>query len=124
MFVGKFLVGFDGVGADAEDGDIFGLKLGVVVAEVASFFCAAGGVVAGVEVEDDGLAFEVAEGDLVALAVGEGEVGGSVADVYCHSVLFLLNSSWVSSLEVFYKNDIDCLTGRCGDLSLPRILEQ
>ncbi len=52
-------MGFDGVDADAEDGGVEFFELGVVVAEGTGFLGAAGGIVLGIEEEDDEAAFEV-----------------------------------------------------------------
>jgi hypothetical protein len=73
-------VALDGVGADAEE-EGFLFDLGPGVAEGAGLGGASGGVVFGVEVQDDFLAAEVAEGEggvrwVAAADDGGGEVGG------------------------------------------------
>ena len=73
-------VALDGVWADAEEEGFLG-DLGPGVAEGAGLGGAAGGVVFGVEVEDDFLAAKVAEGEggfsfVAAADDGGGEVGG------------------------------------------------
>ena len=59
-FVDEFLMAGGGVDADAEDFG-FGGDGGPAVAKGAGLFGAAGGVVFGIEVEDDGVAFEAFE---------------------------------------------------------------
>jgi hypothetical protein len=84
IFRGEGLVGDFVVEADAEDGDAFGEVLFVVIAEAARFFGATGGVVFGVEVEDDAFSGEVGEFDGVAVGVFDGEVRGDRASRECH----------------------------------------
>lgn len=80
VFLDELGVALDGIWADAEEEGFLG-DLGPGVAEVAGLGGAAGGVVFGVEVEDDFLAAEVAEGEggagcVTAADDGGGEVGG------------------------------------------------
>ncbi len=88
VFVFEFLLVFDGVAGDAEDDDAGLLELLEGVAEAAGFDGAAGGVGAGVEEEDYGLAFEVGEGDFFAVLILEGEVFYFVAGF--HGALWFL----------------------------------
>lgn len=76
IFGGKLGVGLDGVSTDAEQGDALGLELGKVIAEAAGFLGAPGRAVFRVEIEDDGAAFEVWEGDGLAVLGLGGEVRG------------------------------------------------
>jgi hypothetical protein len=69
----EFLVGFDGIGADAEDDDPGLLVTAIVVAEPASLDNSAGGVVFGVEEERHGLAAEFLEAAEGIGFVGDGE---------------------------------------------------
>jgi hypothetical protein len=83
---GEFFVGGEAVAADAEDEGAGGGDLGMEVAKLASFVRSAGGVVFGVEEEDDFLAAVGAEAFFPAAGGGEGEVGGGRADgefVHC-----------------------------------------
>src|SRR5262249_4084659 len=68
-----------GVGGDAENYGAGGVQGAEVVAEVAGLFGAAGGAGGGGEVGDDALAAVVAEGGVLGVGVGEGEVGRGVA---------------------------------------------
>jgi len=86
VLVFEFFLVFDGVAGDAEDDDALFLELLEGVAEAAGLYGAAGGVGAWVEEEDDGLAFEVGEGDFFAVLVLEGEVFYFVAGV--HTISF------------------------------------
>jgi hypothetical protein len=75
-------VAFDGVKADAEDDRVGGVILGDVALEVVGFDGAAGGLVLGVEVEDDPLALVVGEADGLVFLGGQGEVGRGRASLY------------------------------------------
>ncbi len=75
-------VAFDGVEADAEDDRVGRVILGDVALEVVSFDGAAGGLVLGVEVEDNPLAFVVGEADGLVFLRGQGEVGRGRASLY------------------------------------------
>jgi len=76
------LVAFDGVEADAEDDGVGSVILGDVALEVVGFDGAAGGLVLGVEVEDDPLALVVGEADGLVFLGGQGEVGRGRASLY------------------------------------------
>jgi hypothetical protein len=76
------LVAFDGVEADAEDDGVGSVILGEVALEVVGFDGAAGGLVLGVEVEDDPLALVVGEADRLVFLGGQGEVGRGRASLY------------------------------------------
>ena len=75
----NFATASTGSGEIADHPGAGGLVVGAAVADPAGLGRAARGVGARVEVEDDGLAAQVRERDLVAVLVGEGEVGGRVA---------------------------------------------
>ena len=77
------------------------------VAEAAGLDGAAGGVGAGVEEEDDGVAFEVGEGDFFAVLVLEGEVFDFVADL--HFVSFVLLRSSLSLAQFLPNGYADSL---------------
>ena len=69
----------DGIGADAQDGDVGFVVGGDGVAEGAGFLGATGGAGLGIEIKDDDLfALIVGEGDLLAGVGGELEAGGDV----------------------------------------------
>ena len=123
VFVLELLLILDGVARDAQDDDAGLLKLLEGVAEAAGFDGAAGGVGARVEEEDDGLAFEIGEGDVFAVLVLEGEVFYFVADVH---VIWLLaglcwRSYWVRAARVLSR-EAESSTLKVGVVaSLPRI---
>ena len=77
----NFLIARHGVGRDADHPGAGGLVVACAIAHAAGLGGAAGRVGAGIEVEDGRLALEVGEGDVVAVLVGEGEVGGGGAFV-------------------------------------------
>jgi hypothetical protein len=68
-----FLI-FDGVARDPEDNDARLLELLEGIAEAAGFNGAAGSVGARIEEENDGLAFEVGEGDVIAILILQGKI--------------------------------------------------
>ena len=70
------------IGGDTEDDCVYFGEVGEVIAEVAGLGGAAGGVILGVEVEDDGFAFVLGEAVLGACVVGEIESGCLFADWY------------------------------------------
>jgi hypothetical protein len=82
IFRAPGLVAFDGVEADAEDDRVGGVILGDVALEVVSLDGAAGGLVLGVEVEDDPLALVVGEADGLVFLRGQGEVGRCRSSLY------------------------------------------
>ena len=69
-------LGFDGVGAEAEDGDVELVEIFFCVAKLGRFDGSTGGVGFGVEKEEDALAGEVGEGEDGAVVGFQGEVGG------------------------------------------------
>jgi hypothetical protein len=77
------LVAFDGVEADAEYDRVQGVVLGHVTLEVVGLDGAACRLVLGVEVEDDPLAFVVAEADGLIFLRGQGEVGCGGPNLHC-----------------------------------------
>ena len=78
----ELLLRFHGVARDAEDDDSRFLQLGEVVSEAAGFDGATGRVGLGIEEEDDGLAGEIREADLVAVLIGEGKVFDETTDLH------------------------------------------
>jgi hypothetical protein len=76
------LMVFDGVDADTEDDCVQGVILRHVALEAVGLEGAAGGLVLGVEVEDDPLAFVVGEADGLVFLGGQGEVGGGRAGLH------------------------------------------
>jgi len=84
VFRAPRFVAFNGVEAYAEDDCVEGVVLGHVALEVVGFDGATLGLVLGVEVEDDPLAFVVGEADGLVFLRGQGEVGrcsSSLCDV-------------------------------------------
>jgi hypothetical protein len=69
-------LGFDGIGAHAEDGDTEFVEIFFCVAKLGRFDGSTGSVGFGVEEEEDALAGEVGEGDGFAFVGFQGEVGG------------------------------------------------
>lgn len=84
-FVGKGLVRGFVIHAHAKYGDALVEVLLVVVAETASFLGAAGGIILGIEVQDNGFARVICELDRIAVGVFDGEIGGLSADRKSHS---------------------------------------
>lgn len=84
----KFIVGLDGVGADAEHdgGALFEVVEGV--AEGAGFFGASGGVVLWVEVKDDVVTDEVGQGYLLTAVDVSCEARGFIAYFECEHGFF------------------------------------
>lgn len=76
LFLAEVLMGFDAVAGDADDGVAQFGKLGQQAVEVEAFGGAAGGVVFGIEIDDEGAVVAAVEG--FAVAGGEGEVVGHV----------------------------------------------
>jgi hypothetical protein len=74
---------FDGVEADAEDDSVGRIIFGDVALEVVGLDGTAGGLVLGVEVEDDPLAFVVGEADGLIFLRGQGKVGRHGSSLYC-----------------------------------------
>ena len=69
-------LGFDGIGAEAEDGDVELVEIFFCVTKLGRFDGSTGGVGFGVEEEEDALAGEVGEGECFAIVGFQGEVGG------------------------------------------------
>jgi hypothetical protein len=84
IFCDEFVVGFVVIKANAKNGGFFVGEGSNVVAEGASFFGAAGGVIFWVEVEDDPLPEQRFEGDGFAFFVLDAEVGGWIANFQGH----------------------------------------
>jgi hypothetical protein len=68
-------LGFDGIGAEAKDGDVQFIKIFFCVTKLGRFDGSTGGVGFGVEKEEDALASEVGEGDGFAFVGFQGEAG-------------------------------------------------
>jgi hypothetical protein len=73
-------LGFDGIGAHAEDGHTVLVELLLCVTKLGRFDGSTGGVGFGVEEEEDALALEVTQGDEGVIIRFETEVGSFVAD--------------------------------------------
>ena len=71
----ELLVAFDAVGRYADHLDAGLAKIGCEPGEILGFHRAAGGVVLGIEIEHDRLAFEAQELDLAPLSVGSSKSG-------------------------------------------------
>jgi hypothetical protein len=69
-------LGFDGVGAHAEDGDAELVEIFLCVTKLGRLDRSTGGVCFGVEEEEHALASEVFEGDVFAFVGFEAEGGG------------------------------------------------
>ena len=69
------------VGADAENNRALLLELSELVAKRAGFLRATRRVVARIKIEDDIFAEIVGERDFPAVARGDGEFGGDIADL-------------------------------------------
>jgi hypothetical protein len=69
-------LGFDGIGAEAEDGDVELIEILFCVAKLGRFDGSTGGVGFGVEEEEEALAGEVSEGEDGAVVGFQGKVGG------------------------------------------------
>jgi len=69
-------LGFDGIGAEAEDGHLELVEIFFCVTKLGRFDGSTGGVGFGVEKEEDALAGEVGEGDGFAFVGFQGEAGG------------------------------------------------
>jgi hypothetical protein len=69
-------LGFDGIGAHAEDGDAELVEIFLCVTKLGRFYRSTGGVGFGVEEEEDALASEVFERDVFAFVGFEAEGGG------------------------------------------------
>jgi hypothetical protein len=74
-------VALDGIEADAEDDGVEGVVLIEVTLEVVGLDGATLGLVLGVEVEDDPLAFEVGEADGLVFLGGQSKVGSGSANL-------------------------------------------
>jgi hypothetical protein len=68
-------LGLDGIGAEAEDGDVELVEVIFCVTKLGRFDGSTGGVGFGVEEEEDALAGEVGEGDGFAVVGFQGEAG-------------------------------------------------
>jgi hypothetical protein len=81
----QFLLGFEtlqrfhGIGAGAKNGDAELVEFWLCVTKLGRFSRSTGSVGLRKEKDQDALAFEVIEGDFVALIGSEGEIGGFVA---------------------------------------------
>jgi hypothetical protein len=76
-------LGFDGIGAHAEDGDAELVEIFFCVTKLGRFDRSTGGVCFGVEEEEDALASEVFERDVFAFVGFEAE-GGSFGAKFEH----------------------------------------
>jgi len=74
-------LGFDGIGTEAEDGDVELVEIFFCVTKLGRFDGSTGGVGFGVEEEEDALAGEVGEGEDGAVVGFQREVGGFGADL-------------------------------------------
>src|SRR4051794_20948688 len=79
--VAEALVGLDAVRTHAQHNRVLGLDIAIDVAKAAGLGRAAGGVVLGVEVEDDALAAVVAQLDLLSLVRRRLEIRSLVTDL-------------------------------------------
>src|SRR5690606_27006638 len=66
------------IGADSQNGDPPGLKQGIMVAEVAGFFGASGGIVFGIEEQDQLPTSVIFQGMGIPILVQSAESGGFV----------------------------------------------
>jgi hypothetical protein len=112
VLIFEFLLVFDGVAGDAEDDDAGLLEFFEGVAEAAGLDGAAGGVGAGVEEEDDRLAFEVGEVDGLAVLVLEGEVFYFVAGFHVISFV-VLDMQFSPNAEVTENKTFEELRSLC-----------
>jgi hypothetical protein len=69
-------LGFDGIGAEADDGYVVLIKIFFCVTKLGRFDGSTGSVGFGVEEEEDALAFEVSQGDRRVVICFETEAGG------------------------------------------------
>jgi hypothetical protein len=69
-------LGFDGIGAEAEDGHVEHVEIFFCVTKLGRFDGSTGRIGFGVEEEEDALAGEVGEGDGFAFVGFQGEAGG------------------------------------------------
>jgi hypothetical protein len=74
-------LGFDGIGAEAEDGDVKLVEVFFCVTKLGRFDGSTGGVGFGVEEEEDAVADEVGEREDCSVVGLQGEVGGFGADL-------------------------------------------
>ena len=74
-------LGFDGIGAEAEDSDVELVEFFFCVTKLGRFDGSTGSVGFGVEEEEDALASEVGEGEGFAVVAFQGEAGGFGADL-------------------------------------------
>ena len=89
----ELLVAGGAVHADAHDGVALLAQFAVVVAQAASLSRAAGGVVFGVEIEDEFLSTELTEADLLSVLIDAQNLGRLVSNL--HSLLFEWCGFWV-----------------------------
>jgi hypothetical protein len=75
LFLFEGGLGFDGIGAEAENGHVQFIKIFFCVAKLGRFDGSTGGVGFRVEEEEDALAFEVGEGDFFGFVGLETEIG-------------------------------------------------
>jgi hypothetical protein len=80
LFLFEGGLGFDGIGAEAEDGDVELVEIFFCVAKLGRFDRSTGSVGFGVEEEEDALAGEVFERDFFAFVGLEAKGGGFSAD--------------------------------------------
>jgi hypothetical protein len=69
-------LGFDGIGAHAEDGDAELVEIFFCVTKLGRFDRSTGGVCFGKEKKEDALAVEIFQGEFFALVRLETEIGG------------------------------------------------
>jgi len=91
-------LGFDGVGAHAENGDAEIVEFLFCVAKLGRFDGSTGGAGFGVEEEEDALAGEVLERDVFAFVGLEAEGGGFGADFESHGI----PHCWATRCSIFF----------------------
>ena len=78
MFLAEFGVGFGIIGTDPQDGDISALVILVRIPESLGFFGTTGGVISGIEVDNEPLSPKVRQTNAISLKVTEAEVWGAL----------------------------------------------
>ena len=91
-------LGFDGIGAEAEDGDVQFVEVFFCVAKLGRFDGSTGGVGFRVEEEEDALAGEVGEGEGFAFVGFQGEAGGFGAYFESHRI----PHCWAIRCSIFF----------------------
>lgn len=89
MFCRKLVVAFDAVGRDADDNRVGRFEFAAQRAEIDRFGGAAGRVVLGVEIKNDGLALEFGQCHRPFTVAGQSEIGSRAANrQVCHNLPF------------------------------------